>query len=81
MMKIDALKGVEANEQKKLSAIEQELKTQKEILNKVTERKESEKNALEFEAKNAAESEVKRMEAAKRLKSIEDNINFGKIQQ
>jgi hypothetical protein len=74
MVNIESLKQVEANEQKKLSAIEKELNTQSEILNKLQQKKENEKSALEKEAKLAAEAEVRRMEAQKKLLDLEQKM-------
>lgn len=63
MIKIESLKNVESTQEKKLSAIEMELKTQQEILEKLSEKKDSEKTQLDKEAKLAAEADVKRIEA------------------
>jgi len=74
MVKVESLKQVEAVEQKKLSAIEKELNTQQEILGKLQKKKESEKTQLEKEAKLAAEAEVRRMEAQKKLLDLEKKM-------
>jgi hypothetical protein len=75
MVNVESLKQVEAVEQKKLTAIENELGTQQEILSKLQKKKESEKSQLEKEAKLAAEAEVKRIEAQKRLLDIENKMS------
>lgn len=72
MVKIDALKNVEATQERKLSAIELELKTQQDILEKLSEKKDSEKTQLDKESKQAAEAEIKRVEAQKQLTALEE---------
>lgn len=42
----------------------------------LADKKENEKRTLESEAKNAAEAEVKRLDAQKKLKDVEDKINL-----
>jgi len=74
MVNIESLKQVEQTEQKKLSAIEKELNTQSDILTKLQQKKESEKSQLEKEAKLAAEAEVRRMEAQKKLLDLEQKM-------
>jgi hypothetical protein len=72
MVKIESLKNVEATQEKKLSAIELELKTQEEILDKLSQKKDSERTQLDKESKLAAEAEIKRVEAQKRLSALEE---------
>lgn len=70
MVNVESLKQVESVEKSKLAAIEKELSTQQESLSKLQGKKEAEKKALEIDAKMAAEAEVKRMEAQKRLTDL-----------
>ena len=74
MANVEALKQVEAVEKTKLSAIEKELNTQQEVLAKLQGKKESEKSALEREAKLAAEAEVNRMQAQRKLVDLENKM-------
>ena len=70
MVNVESLKQVESVEKSKLAAIEKELSIQQESLSKLQGKKEAEKKALEIDAKMAAEAEVKRMEAQKRLTDL-----------
>jgi hypothetical protein len=74
MANVESLKQVEAVEKTKLSAIEKELNTQQEVLAKLQGKKESEKSALEREAKLAAEAEVNRMQAQRKLVDLENKM-------